>query len=201
MTFSQKLEVGKAGESLIGRYLQSLGHSVMPVYEKIIKEGKGPQLFHASGNLVLPDMLILGGTLHSVCFVEAKHKSVFSWHFKTGRWTTGIDQRHFRHYLEVETITGIPVWLYFFHRESQPWEGDMRHGCPPKCPTGLYGQRLTILRDAISHTAPPKNASQQGNNGHGNSGMVYWAEESLNYIATKAEILELPTPAQLERPA
>lgn len=199
MSFEQQLATGQVGESLLARFFQGFGHSIIPVYEKERRDGefRGPQLFRAAGELVLPDMLVLGSKPGEVWFAEAKYKTVFSWHGNTGRWVTGVDQRHFKEYLQVEEITGIPVWLYMLHRDSQPWKGDLERGCPPECPTGLFGEQVSVLRDTINHTAPPKRTGQ----GHGTSGMVYWARDSLSFFAPIEEIQALAQPARFQRPA
>ena len=51
MSFQQQLERGQAGESRIAQYLIERGASVLPVYEKIIDNGKGRACSRAAGNL------------------------------------------------------------------------------------------------------------------------------------------------------
>src|SRR5690554_3978032 len=114
--FSKQLEIGQLGESVIARWCMSRGNSVIPVYEKEIITGKGPRFFSPQGQFVAPDMFILP----SMTFIEAKHKTVFSWHRITGRWCTGIDLNHYEDYQKVQAITGRPVWLLFLHRCSIP---------------------------------------------------------------------------------
>lgn len=83
-TFATQLERGKIGESLIAEWLKRKGYHILPVYEKEISEGKGPQIFTAEGRgLVAPDLLAFKSD--KMQWVEAKHKSVFSWHRITGR--------------------------------------------------------------------------------------------------------------------
>jgi hypothetical protein len=188
-TFQRRLDTGKVGEGLISGYFQSLGHSVMPVYEMEKSVGKGPQLFRLAGDLILPDMLILGGKITEICFAEAKHKSVFSWHRMSKQWTTGIDERHYHDYCEVEAATGVPVWLFFFHREDVPSQSDRTYGCPAECPTGLFGAKLEHLRESVNHRAPSRDVNRAGMVGHGNSGMVYWAESTLRRVASREEVL------------
>jgi hypothetical protein len=175
--FDQTLAFGQIGESLISRWLQARGHLVFPAYEKQIDSGKGPQLFAASGDLVLPDLLVFrAGKVH---WIEAKHKTCFTWHRLSGKWTTGIDQRHYGEYQEVAEKTALPVWLLFWHPSETPSPADMRHNCPPACPVGLFGNDIDVLRKCESHTSDR----------HGPSGMVYWAHEALRLIATADEVL------------
>lgn len=183
MSFSEQLANGKVGESLIARYMMSRGHAVLPVYEIEKSHGKGPQLFLHSENLVAPDMLIF--TKNGSLFIEAKHKSVFTWHRITKQWTTGIDIRHYYDYLRVAENTKTPVWLMFYHRSSQPSEADKRYGCPKESPTGLFGEIISTLSKTENHRSSHFDPNRMGNIGHGRSGMVYWAQRSLKFIATK----------------
>lgn len=157
MTFQEQLAVGKAGESLIAQWLIGRGFSVLPVYEKIIDEGKGPQLYTASGGMIAPDLLALRND--EIMWIEAKHKTAFSWHRITNRWVTGIDLRHYEEYLKVLETTSIPVWLLFLHRGGQAKDS------PANSPKGLFGNDLNILSEHENH----RHANW------GRSGMVYWA--------------------------
>lgn len=170
MTFARSLDYGMAGESDIARWLRSRGAIVLPVYEKIISEGKGPQLFLPESSLIAPDMLVFqtGRTF----WIEAKHKTAFSWHRITERWVTGIDLRHYADYCRVADVSDFPVWLLFLH------EGGQAKDSPSDSPTGLWGSELDSLRENENH--------RHRNGGRG--GMVYWARECdggpLRLIAT-----------------
>lgn len=174
-SFRHTLARGKIGESLISQWLQSRGHLVFPAYEKEIDEGKGPQLFAASGDLVLPDLLAFRG--QKIQWVEAKHKTCFTWHRISSRWTTGIDIRHYNEYQEVAARTSLPVWLMFWHPKSEPNERDLPH-CKGQSPTGLFGNDLAILAATENHRSDK----------WGRSGMVYWSAESLKLIAPVEEL-------------
>lgn len=174
--FARKLQFGRVGESLISRWLQARGHLVFPAYEKEIGTGKGPQLFAASGDLVLPDILAFRGS--RIQWIEAKHKTCFTWHRSTGRWTTGIDLRHYAEYQEVAARTALPVWLMFWHPKATPDARDLAHGCEPECPIGLFGNDLAVLVTCENHRSDR----------WGKSGMVYWAVDSLKLIAPARDI-------------
>jgi hypothetical protein len=169
--FADKLTFGQLGESAISRWLQSRGHSIFPAYEKQIGSGKGPQLFTSTGDLVLPDLLAFRDG--NIRWFEAKHKTCFTWHRITGRWTTGIDIRHYTEYQQVATVTSLPVWLLFWHPRAIPSDDDIKHGCPAQCPTGLFGNDIAVLVGCESHRSTK----------WGRSGMVYWAEHSLRRLA------------------
>lgn len=174
--FQQSLAKGRVGESIISKWLQSRGNMVFPAYEIEVSRGKGPQLFSASGDLVLPDLLAFKGK--RIQWVEAKHKSCFTWHRISGRWTTGIDLRHYGEYQEVAARTGLPVWLMFWHPKPLPDERDIKHGCPRECPVGLFGNDIEILARCENHRSDK----------WGNSGMVYWAHQDLRMILTVDEM-------------
>lgn len=173
MTFHRQLQIGKTGESLIAQWLRKRGHTVLPVYEKIIDEGKGPQLFLPDGCLVAPDMLVYKGG--NALWIEAKHKTAFSWHRKTGQWVTGIDLRHYRDYISVDDQSPWPVWLLFLHQGGQAKDS------PPDDSPGLFGNTLSALRACENHR----------HDGWGNSGMVYWSRESLKLLAPIDEFVTI----------
>jgi hypothetical protein len=174
--FEKTLAFGQVGESVISRWLQGRGHAVFPAYQVEINSGKGPQLFAASGDLVLPDLLTFrAGKVH---WFEAKHKTCFTWHRRSQRWTTGIDLRHYGEYQEVAARTGLPVWLLFYHPKPEPSEADTLHGCPARCPVGLFGNDIAVLATCESHRSGR----------HGKSGMVYWAHDALRLLAHVQEL-------------
>ena len=170
--FDRALAFGQLGESYISKWLQSRGHAVFPAYQMEQDTGfKGPQLFTAEGDLVLPDLLAFRGG--KAQWFEAKRKSCFTWHRITGRWVTGIDLRHYREYQHVKERTALPVWLMFYHPSARPSEGDLARGCPETCPAGLFGNEIGVLVGCENHRSDK----------HGRSGMVYWAHTSLRQVA------------------
>lgn len=177
--FERQLVFGQIAETLIAKWIISRGSMVLPVYDVEIESGKGPRLFGGKYvELVSPDLLVLSSKGGGVQWIEAKHKTVFTWHRISGQWTTGIDKRHYEHYLKVDEQTPWPVWLLFLHQSEQPSEIDVPHGCPDKCPTGLFGRSLSELKDCENHR----------HDNWGKSGMVYWAHKSLKLLATLKQI-------------
>ena len=168
MSFDRTLRYGKAAESAIASWLRAKGWAVLPVYEKLLDEGKGPQLLLPEGEVIAPDLLVFrclkGGK--QVYWVEAKHKTAFSWHRATERWVTGIDLRHYENYCLVDDLSVWPVWLMFWH------DGGQAKDSPANSPAGLFGNKLSVLR---------KNENHRHRN-WGKSGMVYWAIESLRHL-------------------
>lgn len=174
MSFAEKLAIGQAGESAIAKWCQSRGSSVLPVYEKEIDTGKGPRFFTPAGRFAAPDMFLMPAML----WLEAKHKSVFSWHRISARWCTGIDLNHYEDYKRVEEISSRPVWLFFLHRSSTPDRRDLDAGCPHQCPTGLYGASMAFLSRHENHRSL----------NWGRHGMVYWAHDNLKLLASLEDL-------------
>lgn len=164
MGFGESLSYGKIAESHIAKYFLSKGYSVLPIYEKQIHEGKGPQLFIGDQAIIGTDMLVFNND--KVFWIEAKHKTAFSWHRNTSRWVTGIDLRHYEHYIKIQEYTNWPVWIMFFH------EGGKAKDSPGESPKGLFGNDLKVLIKTENHRSDK----------WGNSGMVYWAVDKLMLI-------------------
>ena len=186
--FADNLAFGQIGESAIARWLRRRGSSVLPAYEKEINSGKGPRLFTPDAQLVTPDLFIFPW----LEFIEAKHKSVFTWYHRSRKWCTGIDLHHYRDYLKTQQQTKRRVWLLFLHRQSVPDMIDLQGRndcdycaanelgtcCPPECPTGLFGNNLNYLCHQIDHSS----------NKYGRHGMVYWAHETLRLMAPLSDL-------------
>jgi len=172
MSFQSSLDYGKAGESAIALWLRRRGFCVLPVYEKVIDEGKGPQLYMTDGSLIAPDLLAFNGS--KTYWIEAKHKTAFSWHRISERWVTGIDLRHYQDYCQVDDQTPWPVWLLFLH------DGGQAKDSPANSPSGLFGHTLAHLRQHENHRSSR----------WGTSGMVYWAYQTLRLVATLEEVYD-----------
>ena len=178
MNFNGSLAVGRLGESQIAQWLAKRGNAILPVYDVEIDRGKGPQVFLWKRELVAPDLLIFPDSE----FVEAKHKSVFTWYRKTGCWQTGLDAHHWADYCEVQEQTGRRVWIAFLHRKSTPDEKDLRYGCPPTCPTGLFINSVSYLNGKVDHV-------DWGEANGSRHGMVYWNYSDLKKYAELDEVV------------
>jgi hypothetical protein len=102
---------------------------------------------------------------------EIKTKTRFTWYGKGKRWETGIDLPEYGNYLAMSEQTGMPLWLLFLHKSSDPSPEDKRWGCPDSCPVGLFGGLLSELKLKESHRDMRSQV------------MVYWAHDSLHKIA------------------
>lgn len=168
LKFSEQLKRGQIGEGRIAAWLRGRGWSVLPVYDIEIDTGKGPRVFTPDAQLIAPD--ILAFRAGDILWIEAKRKSVFTWHRITSRWVTGIDLHHYSQYLKVADLVEWPVWLLFLHENSSH---PSRPNEPWPCPTGLFGGSLKKLA---------KNENHRHEN-WGRSGMVYWSVDVLSKIA------------------
>lgn len=169
-SFDRSLEFGQAGESAIARWMRSRGHTLLPAYEKIIDNGKGPRVYAPNGTLVSPDFLVWKGD--KAFWLEAKRKTGFTWHRITSRWVTGIDLRHYEDYLKIQDVSSWPVWLLFLQ------EGGPAKDSPDVSPSGLFGNTITYLKSHENHR----------HDNWGKSGMVYWSHDHLKLIAPLSEV-------------
>ena len=176
MSFEQSLEVGKIGESRIAAWLNQRGLHVLPVYEKEVREGKGPTLFSAEGEQhICPDLLAFrDGRAY---WIEAKHKQAFTWHRITERFVTGIDIKHYEEYQEVQRLhPEWVIWLFFLHKKGKA--KDTPDGL--EGPSGLFCAPLKHLQDNENHRSPK----------YGEKGMVYWSASTLRQVAKLDEVMK-----------
>lgn len=163
MSFEKKLAIGKVAESKIASWLISRGCSVLPAYEVIESKFGGPKLFCGDRSLVTPDMLVF--SCNGIHWIEAKHKTAFSWHRKTERFVTGVDLHHWDHYKEVAKRTSLDCFLFFNHTGGQAKDS-------PPSPAGLFYGEINHLNENINHT----------HDNWGRGGMIYWAMDTLTRI-------------------
>lgn len=176
ITFSEYLAQGRVAEGAIANWARSIGHTIVPAYEIEIAQGKGPQVFTPDTELIAPDMLCVRG--NEIRWFEAKSKSHFTWYRIKQQWETGIDLRHYEHYIKVREHFGWPVWVLFYHPDPTPWQSDLDNGCPRQCPTGLFGNSIKQLQKCESHRSDR----------WGRSGMVYWAHHDLKRLAATEDV-------------
>ena len=171
-SFQQSLSTGKAGESLISSWLRHRGFNVLPVYEIENNQFKGPAIYASDGKeIIAPDLLAIG---EKVIWVEAKHKTAFTWHRISSQFVTGIDIRLYEHYIKANSIVKWPIWLLFLHKGGQAKDS-------PVSPSGLFGNDLEYLS---------KNENHRHKN-HGKSGMVYWSISCLKKMAEYDDLVNI----------
>lgn len=174
--FQRQLAWGQLAETDIAKYLINLGAHILPVYDIEYEDGKGPRVFGKDCEIVAPDLFVFHQG--KMGFIESKRKTVFSWYRIGKRWVTGIDLRHYEHYLRLRRVLSVPIDLMFLHESSVPDPRDRQFPCcPPDCPTGLFRGDLDFLSKHESHRSD-KYAK----------GMVYWGHETLKQIAALEEL-------------
>ena len=165
MGFNESLAEGKAGESEISQWLMGRGLNILPIYEVLQGNYKGPTLYAADGqSIIAPDLLAFNG--QKIIWCEAKHKTAFTWHRISQQFVTGIDLHHYLQYQQVSVLVDWPIWLLFLHKGGQAKDS-------PPSPAGLYGNDLKHLVKTENHR----------HTNHGKTGMVYWSEKSLKKLS------------------
>jgi hypothetical protein len=163
-TFAESLERGAVGETALTKWLNSKGWSVLPAYEKVENDNKGPRIFSPDGQIISPDLLAFQD--ERAIWVEAKTKSAFTWHRNTSTWVTGIDRHHYKEYLRIGKYSHWPLWILFIQ------ESGVAKDSPEGSPTGLFGGEINMLSQNIHH--------EHAN--WGRHGMVYWGTPPLRRI-------------------
>lgn len=187
-SFNDCYAFGRIAESQIARWLiHSQGYIILPTYEIEIPSGKGPRLFTSLGELVSPDILAMRYEVRKLIlkWIESKHKTRFSWHYRSKNFQTGIDLRHYLDYIEVQRLSKIDVSILFLHISSEPSPSDIQHGSPSACPTGLFGRPLRYLMEHEHHRDSYDKFGRE-------YPMVYWNASDLEKMATLDEVKALP---------
>lgn len=112
---SSTWEVGGKGEEAVVKALVAEGAHVA----RIARAGSGANLMYSpSGKpLILPDLLVFyQGQAH---WAEVKTKANATYTKLTRRLEYGIPLKRWHHYLLVQELTGIPVYIYFLDLEAQ----------------------------------------------------------------------------------
>ncbi len=178
---------GQKVENMVLQFFLTKGRMLVEVgaLKKEGLDGKAPSIYvpNRITPLVSPDLLtvktdydqtVLQSTFWDFPFLwaEVKGKNEFTFYRRKDRWQTGIDKRHYEHYVEVQTLTRIPAWLFFFQPEDTP--KPQREPIPEKhlpMPRGLYACPISQkYSDEWEH-------------------MVYWGICELQQVATVEEVL------------
>lgn len=171
--FDTLRSIGNIGENKIAQWLMTKwGCLVIPLYDAEMEYGKSERIFYAKGSFISPDMIAFRG--EKLYWIEAKHKSVFSWHRLTRQWVTGIDLVHYDHYQRLSHSVMGKFMIMFLHQQAY---GTLRDE-PYPCPVGLFGAELTYLTLHENHR----------HTNFGRGGMVYWAHKTLTQFATLEEL-------------
>jgi hypothetical protein len=108
---------GHKGELIIKQILQKEGFYIIPSYDYSGNDGKAPKLYGLNKDFVLPDLDISKEGDRQ--WAEVKTKSSATYTYITKQLEHGIPLKHYNHYLDVQKITGTPVWLYIFEEDTR----------------------------------------------------------------------------------
>ena len=183
LPFMQALDYGLTAEQYLWTWLNTQGFTVIPAYAVAQNAGKGPRCFAPNGvELITPDILALHpgkGTR----WIDAKAKASATWHRNSATWQTGFDTHSLLAYHDVQTLTAIPVYIFFLHSETGIAK-DTPEGMVG--PAGLYCQTLHWLLANADHSFPTSKSS---------GGMHYWRVNKLIKLADYTDII--PTDARI----
>ena len=103
-------QVGEVAVAATCRFLMGCGFLILRA--DLIENGGPPAFVGADGRgqVITPDLV--AARAGRTRWVEVKFKTAAVPYGKTpGTWRTGVDERNWRQYLEVQRITGAPGWL------------------------------------------------------------------------------------------
>lgn len=165
--WKKQKELGDAVNSRAASWLIKQGWTVIKLWEGYeLAFGPVPHK-----TIRIPDIFAVKDGVTS--FYEVKAKKRFSWWKppgEEGRWTTGIDIKHYNDYSMINDLFNIPVIMLFYHWSPDPSDKDLANGSDIECPTGLYKQHLSILRECVDHVYEDN--------------MVFWREGVLTEVGT-----------------
>lgn len=144
--FQSQILYGKEAEMVFQEIFRYNGYSIMPVYEKVLQDYKGPRVSLAFRDVIAPDLFVFGNG-QEPHWVEVKRKESATWYYKGGYWCVGIDKRLWNDYVVVDCESPFRVWLMFM------LEGGISKDAPPNMssPEGFFGAPLEHLLKRLSH--------------------------------------------------
>lgn len=101
---------GHVGEVLVSQILQSRGWYIVPSYDYSGSDDKAPRMQGQKLCYILPD-LDVSKQGEERAWVEVKTKEEAVEYRKTHTLRHGISLKHYKHYQEVEKISGCAVYL------------------------------------------------------------------------------------------
>lgn len=119
-SFQQKAEFqkGRTFERFVAKLLKERGcYVVLSADYNGEDENKTPRLHGQTMGLVLPDLDVSKDGRRF--WVEVKWKNQATLYRALKVLEHGINKRLYEHYLQVQTITGCPVWLFFCEDNSR----------------------------------------------------------------------------------
>lgn len=153
-SFEEKLKLGHDGELLIEKVLQDYGWYTIPTYDYKGEYKKSPRMIGDGKYLIVPD--IDASKNRKRLWVESKLKEGASWTYSTCIFEHGLPLYLYEDYLQVEQITGCPVWLFILEaNQAEITRKDLIRYANKKCKppdrsrypkNTLRGNRLSNLK-------------------------------------------------------
>lgn len=123
LDFDNQYEWASLREMGVASFLRDRGWFTLPTYDYSGKQDdKAPILHGPTSKLIIPDVLAFKAK--SARWFEVKAKTEATFHRKTQVWETGFSLRHWEHYRQVQTETGIDVLVFFVHDNKKPGDGN-----------------------------------------------------------------------------
>lgn len=112
MNFEEKIAFGNIAELEIAKILVEGGYFVIRSYDYVGKgeNNKAPRMYGKIANLILPDLDACKEGKRT--WIECKHYTDTPFNRKFQIFVHGIKLRHYKHYLEVEKVSGCAVMLF-----------------------------------------------------------------------------------------
>lgn len=152
---------GRSGERAVADWLQDRGWWIVPSYDYSGEEdNKAPRLQGAACGLVIPDLDI--SKQGKRLWAEVKTKAAATFYRKLNRDEHGINRRLWRHYHQVQDITGTHVWIFVVEESTQM----------------LLAEALDVLDQDMREYNGDK---------MGRGGMVFWPRASFRLQAQLIE--------------
>jgi Holliday junction resolvase len=114
-TESSHYERGSIGEQNVGVFLKRNGWAVLPAHE--CNPGNAALLQGADDSFVLPDLLSFNSRQR--IWAESKVKEKSQLYRKRNEYRHCIDEYNYKEYLAVQSLTGIPVWVFIYEEDTQ----------------------------------------------------------------------------------
>jgi hypothetical protein len=114
------LRLGQKWEMRISEWLQENNVFVLDAFKCLETESsiKSPRykLLPQDQNIIIPDLLLAKNGISQ--WVEVKYKNNGLVNYKDSKTYSGFDSDKLLHYIRVQSITGIPVYVFFLHKDE-----------------------------------------------------------------------------------
>ena len=138
--FKDRFEAGRNVELLMDAHFRKQGWYVE--YKGRMK-GK-PCANSLNDSIILPDLYVFKEDARPFA-VEVKSGASWSWNIFQKQFQLGIAKRQFDDYVKYETLTKVPVWIYFLCAGAIP-KHHIEHS-----PKGLFCAEVATLKHQVDN--------------------------------------------------